>query len=176
MQLAEKGQEQFRDHRHRLHPQRSAAQALAARYDSLDAALTQFVKADPEFYLEAQTWFLHAAKRLVIGTPGLLERVLKANRSEAIELNKATVSTIYRLMQEFLEEVKRCAGELTEEAEQESQDADDERAESFRSDMVDELLTKQQALRQQSEGKFGLALATQMFGARAGATWEGLLK
>lgn len=182
--LVEKAQEQFRDHRNRLHAQKEAAQALAARFDALDAALTKLVKADPEFYLDAQEWFRRAAQRLVIGTPELLDKVLKANRTEASVLKEATESAIYRLMQEFLEEVKHCAESLAEEAEEERQDAARrresraaaERAAAFQSNMVDQLLAKQQALRQQSEGRFGLALATEIFGAQTGAIWEGLFK
>jgi hypothetical protein len=186
IKLAEKVQEQFHDHRNRLHPQEASGQALAARYNDIEGALAQLVKTDPEFYLDAQEWLQHVVRRLVFGTgtSGLLDKVLKVNRSEAWEIKEATQRAIYGVMQDFLEEVKRCAGELRQEVEQERQDAAHrresqaaaERAASFQSVMVDELLTKQQALRQQSEGKFGLALATQVFGAQTGSAWEGLFK
>lgn len=182
--LVERAQVQFQDHLNQLHADKHVSKELARRFDEVEGALLRFVETDPDFYLDAHEWLKQVTRRLVVDTPALLDQVLNLDRAQAVGLAEDLEQKIAGVIKEFGEEVSRCADELAKDEKQRTKRAASraaaqeaaQRAQALQSEMVEELLTKQQALRQMSEGKYGLAILTETFGSATGALWEGHLK
>ena len=178
--LSKKIQAQYGDHRNRLHEDAAKGLAAAGLFDGVERDLARLVEIDQDFYLGAQAWMKQVVHRLPDSVPGLRDKVLRADHNEGRALLASMDRALASLITDFVEQGRQCGSALVEE----DADARRARAERARSesaaqmqaDMLSELLTRQQVLRQQSEGKFGLALTTQVFGAETGALWEGLLK
>jgi hypothetical protein len=146
---------------------------LRKRHAELLSSMEKLVDAGPMFVKDTETWFSGVTKGWPVSDPQDFEVIRSGTVDDVLDLmhgfRKPMDARITQLHQECADMVEGIKQESIGAAERElsrkKQDA-----------FIRELVTTQQALRQQSQGKFGSAWITATFGVEAGSAVEGVAR
>jgi hypothetical protein len=154
-----------------------ANRELAGRCSLMLARLEDLVDADSELYLkDGAAWFKAISRGWIANKPDLVANIASMNRSGLQDFISETTAEMNAAAQQTINVMNIFNEELAAKREDDDRDKQRQAEAADQSKLINDLIRQQQIHRQWSEGKFGSALMTDMFGSQVGAIVEGFQK